>query len=94
MTIECTRWQWRLEQAAKEVEGQAKSEAYMAAWRLNRLAGELVARQHVGESPTEAIAHRRDHAKEQAERGDREAKLEYEALARLLPELGKGVGVR
>jgi len=88
MTVECAFWESRLERAAKEAENQLDSIGYMVAWRLKNLAGELMARNRSGQTPTEAIAQRRDHAKAQSERGDPEAKLEYELLARLLAEGG------
>jgi len=92
MTIECARWTYRLEQAAKQAEKRVDSVGYMVAWRLNRLAGELMDRWRGGQDPTEAIANRRDTLKQRVERqpSDQEASLEHDLLAGLLPESRKG----
>jgi len=86
MTVECAFWEVQLEKAAKEAGNQLNSVGYMVAWRLKQLAGELMARNSGGQTPSKAIAQRRDHVKAQSERGDPEAELEYELLARLLAE--------
>jgi len=86
MTVECAFWEAQLEKAAREAGNQLNSVGYMVEWRLKSLASELMARNRSGQTPTKAIAQRRDHVKAQSERGDPEAKVEYELLARLLAE--------
>jgi len=84
MTINCARAEFLLEREAAHLDAGLTSAGYMAAWRLRQLAGELMARQRMGESPRQAIRARLKSLTRRQQ--DRETELEITALRQALAD--------
>ena len=85
MTIECARATFLLEREAAHLDAGLTSAGYMAAWRIRRLAGELMTRQRGGESPRQAIRARLKSLVRRQQ--DRETELEITVLRQTLAEV-------